>query len=71
MSSVKLPATIGVYRIVRREELTVEQLAVLRAARREHVHDRLCALVAGGKILASQAVKGYRAIMDEVEKGEG
>jgi chorismate mutase len=65
-----LPPSIGVYRIVKDKEFTVEQLAILRAARREHVHERLVALVGEGKILASQAVQMYKRLMDEAEEGK-
>lgn len=63
--SAKLPASIGTYRIIKREELTVEQLAVLRAASREHVHARLCELVAQGRVAVSQVTRAYQPLMDE------
>ena len=69
MKTKTLLASIGTYRIIKREELTVEQLAVLRGAKREHVHARFCALVAEGRIAISQAVKAYRPLMEEAEKG--
>ena len=62
-----LPASIGRYRIVKKEELTVEQLAVLRAASREHVEARLRALVGEGKVSVSRVVLRYHDLMGEVE----
>ena len=65
-----LPASTGVYRIIKSDELTVEQLAVLRAAKREHVHARLCALVVQGRIAIEQALDVYEQLADRA-KGEG
>lgn len=70
--TTKLPANIGAYRLIKQEEFTVEQLAVLRAASRKHVHARLCELVAQGKVTASQVARAYKPLMDEAgaeEKG--
>jgi hypothetical protein len=62
-----LPASTGQYRIIKKEELTIEQLAVLRAASREHVEARLRVLVGEGRVMVSQVVLRYRDLMNEVE----
>ena len=65
-----LPASIGTYRIVRTQELTPEQLAVLRAASREHVEARLKELVGKGQVAVSRVVARYHDLMSEVERDQ-
>jgi len=67
MKTKTLPASIGKYRIIKQEELTVEQLATLRAVGRERVEARLRALVGEGRVAASRVVARYGDLMNEVE----
>ena len=63
-----LPASVGTYRIVRKEELTVEQLATLRSVRKERVEARLRELVGSGRVAVSQVAGRYHALMAELER---
>jgi len=61
-----LPASIGTYRLVRRDELTTEQVRVLRAVGRERVQERLLLLLTQGKVPAAKVAKHYRQLMAEI-----
>jgi hypothetical protein len=61
-----LPTDLGTYRIIRRAELTDDQLAVLRSTSRARVHERLLAMVGDGRLALSQVHAGYGALMAEV-----
>jgi len=63
---VKLPSSVGSYRIIRQSELTEEQLQILRRAGRERVLERLCALVGEGRVSLSVVQARYGALMSEV-----
>lgn len=68
MRTKLLPSSVGTYRIVKKDELTVEQLATLRAVRRDRVEERIRELVGSGKVAVSQVAARYHALMDEVER---
>jgi len=68
MSTKLLPTHIGVYRIVKTEELTVEQLATLRSVSRERIRERLEALAGSGTVSFSLVLRRYHELMEEADK---
>lgn len=69
MNGKQMPASIGSYRIIKRSELTPEQLAVLRAASAQRIRERLAVLIGDGKVSVSQVQARYRDLISEVGRG--
>ena len=65
-SGVARAVSMGTYRIINRDELTEEQMFVLRAAGRERVVERLCSLLGDGKLSFSQVQAKYGKLMNRV-----
>lgn len=66
-SSPSFPIAVGQYRVVKHENLSAEQVAVLRGASRAEVDSRLAELIAAGKVAVSTVVEKYHDLLGLVE----
>jgi hypothetical protein len=69
MKTKLLPASTGIYRVIRSAELSEEQRNVLKVAGRERALERICALLGEGRVSLSVVQKRYGALMRECGRG--
>jgi hypothetical protein len=67
MAHSDLDSSAGTYKIIRRNNLTIEDVAKLRSVGRQQILDRLAALIGEGKVSVSQVQEQYASLMAEAD----